>query len=756
MNRITRIQRLRNHVIFRDFSWPKNLPDFGRYNLIYGWNGTGKTTLSRLFRNLEQGKQPTTGEVVLCTNGRNIKGEEFPQESFQVRVFNRDFVQENVFPVDGGDLPPIFILGAKSVEKQKEIDRLKNELSTAQGNLETASFTKQTLEKHFNKFCVDSAKVIKDTLLSSNNSPYNNYNKSNFEDDAQAMAEANDGTTQRLDEEERKRLLSQHRSTLESQIGEVNYTMPDFRAVINSLSELLNKTVISEALEALKNDPELAAWILQGLRIYQSRSIEQCLFCEQPMPKKRLVAIEAHFNDQYEQFIQRVDQEITKLKEKSETLANLQLPPKEALYENIRHEFDSANTELKANLKSVQTFLDDAVGALKDKKHRFFEPVKLELALPSAEADAVDKLNTAIRKHNRVCDDFRALTRVARDKLANDMIAAYLVEFVHQRDAVESASTDVRTKEQEVQHLNDEINKLEQEIVQHHQPAEELSEDLHHYLGHQELRLKIKDTGYAITRSGEPAESLSEGERTAIALLYFLKSLKDRQFDLSKGVIVLDDPVSSLDANALFLAFGFIRKRTEGAGQLFVLTHNFSFFRQVRNWFGHLQGQNNNDSSKRPAQFFMLDCAQDQSVRCTGIRKLDPLLEQYDSEYQYLFARVYRASENMEARGLEQNYVLPNMARRLLEAFLAFRQPHISGTLRLKLQEVSFNEVKKLRILRFLNTHSHGISVEEPGHDLTALAEGPAVLKDLLDMIKSLDNEHFSAMVQLITQQTDS
>ncbi|WP_316248454.1 AAA family ATPase [Burkholderia arboris] len=39
---IVRIQKLQGYRIFRDFTWD-GLPDFGRYNLIYGWNGAGKT-----------------------------------------------------------------------------------------------------------------------------------------------------------------------------------------------------------------------------------------------------------------------------------------------------------------------------------------------------------------------------------------------------------------------------------------------------------------------------------------------------------------------------------------------------------------------------------------------------------------------------------------------------------------------------------------------------------------------------------------
>ncbi len=46
---ITHIRRLREWGIFHDFTWPADLPEFKKYNLIYGWNWFSKTTLSRIF-----------------------------------------------------------------------------------------------------------------------------------------------------------------------------------------------------------------------------------------------------------------------------------------------------------------------------------------------------------------------------------------------------------------------------------------------------------------------------------------------------------------------------------------------------------------------------------------------------------------------------------------------------------------------------------------------------------------------------------
>ena len=756
MTRITRISRLRRCGVFRNFTWPTDLSDFGRYNLIYGWNGSGKTTLSRLFRDLEFGRQPGMGEAVVCVDGTDISGERFPESSVQVRVFNREFIRDNVFPVGRDEMSPILVLGAENVEKQKLVERLRASSTKARSALDTARSEENQASNHLDQYCIDRAGIIRNTLRSSGQNPYNNYNKSNFRGDAEKMVHVGDHAAFRLSDADRERFLTQRQALQRDKVAELAFALPDFNAIEDRVSELLSNTVVTEVIDALRSDHELAQWIRTGLSLHRDRNAEGCQFCEQLLPEGRLKALEAHFSTEYEQFIRRMDLEIKALKAASEELAELRLPNKAELYDDLGPTFQVAENELNEAMASAQGFLDAAVQALEDKKRLVFETVTSQLEVPEVNVDAVAQLNEIICKHNQRCDDFANRVQKARQSLAADMVAASLEEFVRRTDELNRTKTKVNSKEQEVDSLEADIARLEREIVEHRRPAEELNKDLISYLGHQELLVEIKETGYAITRGGVPAKSLSEGERTAIALLYFLKSLQDRRFELKNGVVILDDPVSSLDANALFLAFGFIRERAENAGQVVILTHNFSFFRQVRNWFHHLKGQRKKDVNHRPARFFMLDSSIVDGVRNSMIRRLDPLLEQFESEYQYLFARVKRASSKTGEQGLEQNYVLPNMARRMLEAFLAFRLPQSSGDLWKKLQAVQFDDAKKVRILRFLHTHSHSIAVGDPEHDLSALAEAPAVLMDLLEMMKSLDGEHYSAMVQLVAPSVDS
>ena len=410
-----------------------------------------------------------------------------------------------------------------------------------------------------------------------------------------------------------------------------------------------------------------------------------------------------------------------------------------------RSEFD--NYRGQAN-----EYLDSLAMGLSRKRERPLDSVSMDTVGPSPpNGSGIGQLNELIQRHNLACENHNDNAVEARQRLESGSVAEALGEFETLRASGEALEATTATTAAQVAALRAEISGLEVEITEHRRPAEELNDDFHGYVGHKELQLEVKDHGYAVIRNGVPASQLSEGEITAFALLYFLKSLTDHRFDLANGVVVLDDPISSLDANSLFLAYGFIQERTKDAGQLFILTHNFTFFRQVRNWFHHIKGQNKKDVQKRPARFYMLNCQSDEKGRYSSIQKVDPLLERYESDYHYLFACVLN-SVSSSALSLETNYVLPNMARRLLEAFLAFRQPDIPGELSQKMRHVIFDEAKKTQILRFAHTYSHNDAIVEPDHDPSLLGEASTVLSSLLELMKSEDPRHFASMKRLVEQ----
>jgi wobble nucleotide-excising tRNase len=750
---IERIVRLRDHGVFRDFSWPNDLTEFGRYNLLYGWNGSGKTTLSRLLRDLELRRVPAKGEVHLRVNGGDLRGADFPQASLQIRVFNRDFIQESVFPVGGGDVPPIFVVGTESVEKQKEADRLKTNRAAKEQERTAAHASKQAAEREFERHCIERARIIKSTLQQTG-SAYNNYNRTDYQGQAQQMEANGDADSHRLSDNQRHGLLAKHQASRKPKLTEVAHRFPDLQAMAGRVDEILKATVVSLAIQALKDNSALAEWVRHGLSLHKSPRSDNCHFCEQPLPVGRLDELEAHFNAEYERFMQRIGEQIRALEAADSEAAAARTPNQAELYDDLGAEFGMAKRAFRQEVDGVRQALGILVRILRRKKDEPFAALSLSEAVPTVDTTAIGRLNEVVRRHNQTCDDFDRHVSEARDRLASAMIAETLDEFARLRDAAQTAIVVIEPIEAEIRRLTAEIERLAREIGEHRRPAEELNEDLKRYLGHDELQLTIKDNGYSISRNGIPADLLSEGEMSAISLLYFLKSLEQRGFDKHTSVVVLDDPVSSLDGNALFLAFGLIRERTKDAGQLILMTHDFAMFRQARNWFHKLPGQRKLERARRPARFFMVECVSAAGVRGSTLRWIDRLLEEYESEYHYLFACVHRAWTMPTSAGLEAYYHIPNVARRLLESFLAFKVPDASGELYNALQLVSFDGDRKTRILRFLHTQSHGSGLV-PSHDPSGLGECPAVLSDLFELMRSLDDRHVAAMIELVTAAAD-
>ena len=106
--------------------------------------------------------------------------------------------------------------------------------------------------------------------------------------------------------------------------------------------------------------------------------------------------------------------------------------------------------------------------------------------------------------------------------------------------------------------------------------------------------VSAEEKGYyqIIRENGEVAEdTLSEGEITFITFLYFLQLAEGGLSEdniTEQRVLVIDDPISSLDSNILFIVStllkDFIKNIKEGKGnivQLILFTHNIYFHKEV-------------------------------------------------------------------------------------------------------------------------------------------------------------------------------
>lgn len=779
--RITRITKIRNYRIFKEYQWPSELPDFGRFNLIYGWNGSGKTTLSGLFRAMEKRSAVPDGDVGFQVDRQSISARDFHTASLPtIRVFNRDTVDRAVFESANGQLPPVFYLGEDSVEKQKKVEALRRQESELVAKIASIQGEKRAAEKLYEDFCANKAQEIKLLLTRQNGGPYNNYNAKTFKVSADRRALLGLAL---LSEEQRDQYKAIADGKLLPSLSVGAKPPIDVMALMDRARVVLERQVESKKIQELLDRPDVASWVGVGMPLHKKYESSACLFCGSEISESRISAINDHFNDAVRTLNSDIAQLAAGIESAKRQLAALTFPSKSDLYPHLSGRYEAELSKFKTFQRALDTFLGLIYDALEAKRNLPFSALniadylgpkvdskkdgvllsifKVVIAISNpvgalwAES-SLGRIAEIVKSHNDHSDSFSAELAGAQKALEDDYVSRSYEEYLSRHATVRAFSDSEDTERSSLETIRKDISQLESQIVEHRRPADELNAELEAYLGHGDLTFEVLSNGYRVSRKGDPAQNLSDGERTAIAFMYFLKSLEGKDFDIEDGIVVIDDPISSLDANSIYSAFSFMKDRLMHAGQVFVLTHNFTFFKLVKNWLIHLArlGQspkNFEKSAERGVCFYMLRSFRSGGVRQSELSKLDNLLFRYESDYHYLFNLVYTAATDNDPGSFEKYYSLPNISRRMLEVVLAFKDPIHIGHLHEQLENVPYEPSStKTRVIRFLHINSHGDRIGESEHDLSLLSEAGSVMLDVLRLVRAIDPQHYERMVQSI------
>jgi len=772
--RLERFDKIRDYRIFKDFSWPRDLEGFARYNLLYGWNGSGKTTLSNLFKALQAHSDIRDGQIDFIFGGNRVSGSTLSTANAlpYVRVFNHATVASSVFESSvgtGSQLAPVYVFGEDSAENQAQLDVLKAKLPELAKHVQEAGEQERRASKSLEEFAATTARTIKNLLVAPGGK-FNNYNAADFRRDIAAYDLA---PKPRLSDAEYARDVDRKEAKPLPQLRIPDISFPDVTNLYAKVQTALQQTVASQVIDSLASNPSLATWIRTGLALHtHDGDAAICQFCEQPLAPGRLRQLEAHFNDEFRRFTESLKALTVRVESAAQTVSTSEMPKTTELYPDLQEEYARALGQLGLHLNNVGTTLTALASALRFKQEHVFEKLDLQDVILGGDGvpetnksmmrrffevlgtsvpafvgefvggSALQTLKGIIEKHNEKTNSFADEVIKARERLLENELGGALADWQQKQSELEHAKSKATEASAEKRKADEEAQRLESAILEHRRSADELNRDLVTYLGHDEIQVSVEETGYRIVRRGSVATHLSEGERTAIAFLYFLKSLDDRSFDLANGIVVVDDPISSLDSNAIYSAFGFMKRKLVDAGQLFVLTHNFTFLRLVKNWLQHVP--------KKESRFFMLRAIPRDGIRSSSIQEMDPLLKNFESEYHYLFRRVVDASALPDNVPMQDYYELPNLARRLVESFLAFKVPGRESMIQ-RLDELKYDGPKTTRISRFLDTYSHAPNIAGEQESESLLSEAPSVLRDVLEMLKWSDKHHFERMMAMCT-----
>ncbi|MDD3834495.1 MAG: AAA family ATPase [Sulfurimonas sp.] len=768
---INSIQNLKKFGIFHDHK-NVNAKDFGKYNLFYGWNGSGKSTLSCVFRCIENrtrsDKFPSSEFTVLIDNGKSITQTNVAETNLNVYTFNHDFIDENISW--NSVVKSILLVDKAKIKEREKLEELKKVQKT---NSEAHSKEAEEIKKLVgvvSKFETDSARHMKTSLQSIDTTDryYLNYDKRKFEAFINSHLEATKLNDSLLNDQKIIELTNSAKPDQKSPITFTQQTINQetFTKAKERLDDLLKSSVISKTIQRLVEHNDIKSWVETGLSLHKHHELYQCEFCGNTITEERTKQLESHFNDDYKAFQERLIKADGWLI--NQYIQPPTLPAASDLYDEFKKEYDEASKTLNNTIAALNKEITAWHTVLKEKTSNPLE-TGLTVEVISASSikafnDAMTGIHATVNKHNHKSSNFQEETTKAKKKLELHYVTTEVRDFGYheKKKKIVERTTENSKLKTTIDSRKSEIRTIEDSLSNEGLGAEQFNESLHKFLGRSELTLRFNpiQKGYEILRNdSEPAQGkLSEGEKTAIAFVYFITKLKENDNKIEDTIVVIDDPVSSFDSNHLFHSYSFLRSNCDKAKQLFVLTHNFTYFKLVRDWF---EGVNRNRKRKNPPKdpnaFFYTIEATTSAPRHSTIKDADFSLVNYNSEYHYIFSRLHNYKDH-SSLSRDDAFLTANLARKLLESFFSFKFPKhrndISQLMNCGLKGCAItDETTKEKIYRFINKYSHSIVIEvNEDSSENLMGESQNIIGDIFTWLQEVDEVHYKEMLEVINE----
>ena len=558
-----------------------------KVNFCYGSNGSGKTTLSNL---LGQDSLPANCSVS-WENGNKLP----------VRVYNKKFVEDNF--VENKTINGIFTLGQGTKEAQEFIAQQRKEANDCAKLIETHTGSKDKLTKERDKLDSDLEEIcwaIQQKHGAKFSEALTGYRRSKkaFRDKClQEYPNMDDKNPPALKDIETLYSIA---------FGEAReaysfYKGIDTTALLkNEECSLLGKrisgsseTPVGKFIEFLQNSD----WVKQGIG-YAGKSEGKCPYCQQTLPATVRQDIETFFDETYEKECASVRD----FQREYEAFTN-------ALLSQLKNISDNPVSLLDYELfKSTVEVLSAVIDANK-------KVIQDKTASPATTV-SIDSIDPIVQQINTIIVGFNADIKRNNDIVQNEAQERKRCQkllwkyFTYElRTSIQQYQKDYNGKTSGMRTLVDRIKEQSDKEQEHIRLIAEKEETLtsvvptvHAING---ILKRFGFDGFALAENPDEKgtykiirpdgcnakKTLSEGEYNFITFLYFYHLVygsQDKTGIATDKVVVIDDPVSSLDSNVLFIISTLVRTilkdckdGNNGIKQIFILTHNVYFHKEV-------------------------------------------------------------------------------------------------------------------------------------------------------------------------------
>ncbi|MGM9603188.1 MAG: AAA family ATPase [Faecousia sp.] len=573
-------------------------------NFFFGRNGAGKSTLAEVI---------AADEGIVWRDGDSHAG-------YDVLVYNQEFIDRNFSSY--GDLAGVITIHEQNIEIQQQLDRKRKEKAGAEAvgkqfrkDLDDKKAARDAAIAQFQKMCWSQAAQIREAFKEALKGKLKSQQ---FMDGVLSTPAAVDHDYDEL------KSLYDIAFSLDSRPYHI-FGKIDSASTYGTLPgrELLDKAIVSSSGSSFSQFIKAlnaTDWVRQGHDHYAAHTSGKCPYCQQALPAGFEDEIAACFDAQYQQDIADLREfEAIYKKETAAILEKLTGNMQDVLptvdLGEYRDKLALLESKIKINIQRIESKIKEptSIVALEDT-----DSILLDLG------QIIDEINRQIMTNNSIVNDKRKKQEQCKREVW-EMIAFLLKDQIADyKAAVAGFDRDIKGLEESVAKARADWRRIMGEIQELNKQGvntEEAIESINHLLrdsGFQGFELKpkqgVKDTYEVIRPNGEVATRLSEGERNFIAFLYFYQLVRGNGkvgsattygslegapegADTRDKIVVIDDPVSSMDSNALFIVSSIVRgmigvcynntdyRNPDVKGdyikQIFIMTHNAYFHNEI-------------------------------------------------------------------------------------------------------------------------------------------------------------------------------
>ena len=712
------------------------IEDMTKVNFIYGSNGSGKTTISNFINHANE-QQYSKSDITW-------------KHDLQTKcvVYNKDFREKNF---GKGSIEGVFTLGSATQEDIALIDKKKDELE----EIKKAGITKkETLESqkvrqkdHREQFKEDVWKnVYKKYEIDFKEAFKGSMQKETFKDKLLLEHSINSNETYDLE------VLLEKSKTI---FGEVPKKL-NLITVINTarLHQIEEHKVWKEKVIG-KSDVDIATliqklnindWVNQGRLVLEDNTT--CPFCQQPtITDSFKTKLESYFDDSFV----KSTREISDLVDEYKNIAQ-SLKTRLETIESTEKQQSETKLDIQlftVNAKALIAQISENLEKL-EKKER--EPSRsIDIAKTQDSSNQVKEIigsaNNLINNQNSIVDNYESERRSLINQVWGLIASSYgenITNFT-KRDAgltkgIDQLNQQYLDKRNEYRTLDDEIKKLSDNVTSVEPTVNSINAQLKQFgfLNFEIVPCKKVKSHYQLQRqNGDLAEnSLSEGEITFITFLYFMQlavGSKNKNDISDDRVLIIDDPISSLDSTVLFVVSTLIKKIIKdikeekgNIKQLVLLTHNVYFHKEV----SFINGRENNN---RDTSYWILRKVNTNS-KVQSFSHDNPIQTSYEMLWKELKLKDHNSGITIQ-----------NTMRRIIENYFKILGKYGDDDLIQKFTNIEEQEICR-SLICWINDGSHSINDDlyiEQQRD--TIEKYMKVFKDIFILTKH--EEHYKMMM---------